>query len=237
MLRFFNVNSILLQSTIYIKMTEAIERIFISKDWVTIVLMIILTLLILNRVKFSERFYKLQYVLLNNSYINSYAKASPLIFNAFNIIFFVVTILTVSFILFIALNLYFPERIFYDFIFFLKTLFFVGVFTVLRIILGYLLGSLFEREKEQRYFSFLKISYLGNFSLMTIPLIAVDLYTESTFYTHFLLVFSLVLFLYYYVLILKNNQSLISRNSFYFILYICTLEIAPFLIIFKALIV
>ena len=218
-------------------MTEAIERIFISKDWITIVLMIVLTLLILNRVKFSERFYKLQYMLLNNSYINSYAKINPLIFNVFNIIFFIVATLTISFLLFIALNIYSPNRVSYDFILFLKTLFFVGTFTVIRVVLGVLLGSLFEKEREQRYFTFLKISYLGNFSLMTIPLIAINLYTESTIYTHFLLVFSFVLFIYYYVLILKHNQSLIFRNSFYFILYICTLEIAPFLIIFKALII
>jgi len=218
-------------------MTEAIERIFISKDWITIVLMIVFTLLILNKVKFSERFYKLQYILLNNSYINSYVKASPLIFNVFNVILFVIAILTISFILFIALNLYYPSHISYDFFLFLKTLFFVGVFTVFRIVIGVLLGSLFEKEREQRYFTFLKISYLGNFSLMTIPLISINLYTESTVYTHFLLVFSLVLFLYYYMLILKNNQSVIFRNSFYFILYICTLEIAPILIIFKALIV
>ena len=238
MLSFFDIKIILLQLTIpNLKMTEAIERIFISKDWITIVLMIIFTLLILNRIKFSERFYKLQYILLNNSYINSYSKASPLVFNVFNILFFAVATLTISFILFITLNLYYPDHISYDFIFFLKTLFFVVTFTVLRIILGFLLGSLFEREKEQRYFSFLKISYLANFSLMTIPLITINLYTESTLYTHFLLVYSLVLFLYYYVLILKNNQSFIFRNSFYIILYICTLEIAPFLIIFKALIV
>lgn len=218
-------------------MTEAVERIFISKDWITIVLMIVLTLVILNKTKYSDRFYKLKYILLNNSYINSYEKSSPLVFNIFNIIFFVIATLTLSLVLFIALNLYYYDSISYDFLFFLKTLFYVSFFTILRIVLGFLLGSLFEKEREQRYFTFLKISYLGNFSLIILPLTAIHFFTESTTFTHFLLIFSFLLFLYYYVLLLKNNQTVIFRNSFYFILYICTLEIAPFLIIFKVLIV
>lgn len=218
-------------------MTEAIERIFISKDWITVILMIVVTLLILNRLKFSERFYKLQYVLLNNSYINSYAKMNPVLLNIFNIIFFVIVTITLSLIIFTSIQLYYPNNITFNFTFFLKVLFYISIFTVIRVILGVLLGVLFEKEREQQHFTFLKISYLSNFCLITIPFITVNFYAGSTVFTHFLLICSFLLFLYYYVLILKNNQSLIFRNSFYFILYICTLEIAPFAIIFKTLIV
>ncbi|MDC7997208.1 DUF4271 domain-containing protein [Gilvibacter sediminis] len=33
----------------------------------------------------------------------------------------------------------------------------------------------------------------------------------------------------------KNNENLIFRNFFYFILYLCALEISPFILLFKAL--
>ncbi|NQV78269.1 MAG: DUF4271 domain-containing protein, partial [Lutibacter sp.] len=46
------------------------------------------------------------------------------------------------------------------------------------------------------------------------------------------LVFLLVLIL-RYVLILLNNKKLIFNNLFYFILYLCALEIAPLIIVLK----
>ncbi len=217
-------------------MNEATERIFISQDWITITLMIVFTLLLLNRIKYGDRFYKLQYILLNNTYINSYAKASPTIFNIFNIIFYVVATIIISFLIFIAHNLYKPNQASYDFIFFLKIVFYVSIFIVVRIIIGVLLGVLFEKEKDQHYFSFLKISYLGNFSLIILPFLVINFYFKSDVFSYFLLIASLVLFLYYYILIIKNNQTLVFGRSFYFILYLCTLEIAPFAIILNILI-
>ncbi|WP_304138277.1 DUF4271 domain-containing protein [Mesonia mobilis] len=35
------------------------------------------------------------------------------------------------------------------------------------------------------------------------------------------------------LLIYRKNQSLITGNWFYFILYLCTLEIAPYFILYK----
>jgi len=217
-------------------MNEATERMFVSQDWITITLMIVLTLLLLNRIKYGERFYKLQYLLLNNTYINSYAKASPTIFNIFNIIFYAVATIIISFLVFVAHNLYKPDQTSYDFIFFLKIIFYVSIFIVVRIIIGFLIGILFEKEKDQQYFTFLKISYLGNFSLIILPFLAINFYFKSGVFSYILLIISVVLFLYYYILIIKNNQSLIFGRSFYFILYLCTLEIAPFAIIINILI-
>ncbi|MDY7394664.1 DUF4271 domain-containing protein [Aureibaculum sp. 2210JD6-5] len=218
-------------------MNEAIERVVISKDWITIMLLISVTLLILNRLKSSDRYYKLKNLLVNNTYINSYSKANPLLFNSFNIIFLSVYIIVISFLLFIAIHLFEPKVASFDFLFYLKIILVVCFFIGLRVVAGVLLGVLFEKERVQKYFTFLKTTYLSNYSLIMLPLIAVHFYFESDIYTYFLLIVAVLLFLYYYILLIKNNQSLVFGKSFYFILYLCTLEIAPFIIMTKILII
>ena len=101
-------------------MQEAIERIVVSKDWITIMLLIAVTLLILNRLKSSDRYYKLKYLLVNNTYINSYSKANPLLFNSFSIIFLTVYVVIISFLIFIAIHLFEPEVASFNFLFYLK---------------------------------------------------------------------------------------------------------------------
>jgi len=218
-------------------MNEAIERVVVSKDWITIVLLIAVTLLILNRLKSSDRYYKLKNLLINNTYINSYSKANPLLFNSFSIIFLVVYVIIISFLLFITIHQFEPSMASFDFLFYLKIAFIVCLFIGLRIIAGTLLGILFEKERTQSYFTFLKTSYLSNYSLIMLPLIAIHFYFESTAYTYVMLIVAVLLFLYYYFLLVKNNQSLVFGKSFYFILYLCTLEIAPFIILTKVLII
>ena len=218
-------------------MHEALERIVISKDWVTVVLLIAVTLLILNRLKFSDRYYKLKNLLVNNTYVNSYSKANPLLLNSFNIIFLAVNIIIISFLLFIAIHLFEPYVASFDFLFYLKIVVFVCLFIGLRIMAGVLLGVLFENERVQTHFTFLKTSYLSNYSLIMLPLVAIHFYFDSDIYSYFLLIVAVLLFLYYYVLLIKNNQSYLFGKSFYFILYLCTLEIAPFVIMTKILII
>ncbi|MBJ2174113.1 DUF4271 domain-containing protein [Aureibaculum sp. A20] len=214
-------------------MLEATERIVVSKDWITIVLLIAVTLLILNRLKSNDRYYKLKNLLFNNTYINSFSKANPLLFNSFSIIFLAVYVIIISFLLFIIVHLVEPEMASYDFLFYLKIAFVVCVFFAIRIIAGLLLGILIEKERIQTHFTFLKASYLSNYSLIMLPLIAIHFYVNSTIYSYFLLFTAAALFLYYYVLLVKTNQSLVFGKSFYFILYLCTLEIAPFIIMIK----
>ncbi|RPD96515.1 DUF4271 domain-containing protein [Aureibaculum marinum] len=214
-------------------MLEAIDRIVVSKDWVTIVLLIAVTLLILNRLKSSDRYYKLKNLLVNNTYINSYSKANPLLLNSFNIIFLVVYVIVISFLLFIAIHLYKPDIASFNFLFYLKIALFLCLLIGFRIIIGILLAVLFEKEQVQQYFTFLKTSYLSNYSLIMLPLIAIHFYFDSDLYSNFLMIVAALLFLYYYILLIKNNQTLVFGKSFYFILYLCTLEIAPLIVMTK----
>lgn len=218
-------------------MTEAVDRIVNSNDWITILLLLVIALFIYTKLRRPERFQKLQTLLINNSYINDYSKSTPLILNGFNIVFYVILIIVISLLLFVAINQYNSAVSTYSVNYFFLIFIYVFSFIILRFILGFLLGVLFQKEKEQQYFSFLKISYLSNFSLIMFPLLILNFYIGLKWYSNALVIAALLLFLYYYGLLIKNNQKMIFDKLFYFILYLCALEIAPFIIIYKLLVI
>jgi len=217
-------------------MGEATERILVSNDWITIILLIIISLLIYNKIKHPLRFKNLQTLIYNNSYINNYSKSTPLVFNTFNIIFYFVFIFIISLLLYVGLNHYELKFNSSNKLLFLLIILYVFSFVIIRFILGFLLSLIFEIENEQQYFSFVKLSYLGNFSLIILPLLIINFYISSIFFSQFLIIIAILLLFYYYYLQIKNNQKIVFSNMFYFILYLCALEISPFIIIYKLII-
>ncbi len=217
-------------------MGEVIERIFISKDWITIILLIVITLLIFNKIRNPLKFTKLQTLLYSSSYFGSYSKSSPLLVSVFNVIFIVVFSIVISLLLFVAVIQYGLSNN-SDIILFFKILIYVFSYIIVRFVLGFLLALLFEIEKEQQYFSFLKLSYLSSFSILILPFLIVNFYINSHLFSQILITIAGLLLFYFFVLQIKNNQKLIFSKMFYFILYICALEIAPYMIVYKLLIV
>jgi len=215
-------------------MGEATERILISNDWITIILLIIIGLLIYNKTKHPVRFKSLQTLLYNNSYINNYSKSTPLILNAFNITFYFIFILIASLLLFVIINLNSLTPNNNES--FIIILLYVFSFVIIRSIIGVLLAFLFEKENEQQYFTFTKLSYLGNFCLLILPLLIINFYINSVYFSQFLIIIAVLLLLFYYFLQIKNNQKIVFGKMFYFILYLCALEISPFIIIYKLII-
>ena len=82
-----------------------------------------------------------------------------------------------------------------------------------------------------KYFLVLKSEYLNSLCLLLLPIIIVYQYAFNS--VIFLLTCFGILFIFRGFLILKNNKKIVLRKLFYFILYFCTLEIAPLLIVYK----
>lgn len=217
-------------------MNEAIERNIISNDWITIILLVVIALLVYNKIRYQARFQSFQSIIYNNNYISNYAKATPVIFNTFNILFIVIDTIVISLLVFVVLSQQELKLATNDINNFLLILFYVFSFIVLRFIVGLFIAFLFEKEKEQQYFSFVKLSYLNHFSLLIFPLLIINFYIYNIYFTHFLLITAILLLLFYYFLQIKNNQKLVFNKMFYFILYLCALEISPLIIIYKLVI-
>lgn len=125
-----------------------------------------------------------------------------------------------------------------DFVGFLKITLAIAFFFILKIVILRVIGILFEMERIVReYIVFLYLFYF-NSVLILIPLLLIIVFLPVQYlgFVFILLLISVVILFFYRVLGFFLSLMSGGRFSiFYLILYICTLEIAPILILVKTL--
>jgi len=216
-------------------MLEFTIRNFNDNDWITAVMLLIISMLIFAKMQHQDKFNKTLQLFYNNRYFLNYSKESNRTFNSFNITFQIIQLLSFSLLGFVLLEKWsvFKNQEFS--ISFWNFFFFIAIFFIGKLILIKVIGAIFRFQKLQNDLIFFKISYLNLIAICLLPLTAFLVYGKfiNNYIVNISLVYTLFLFFYTYGLILVNNKKIIYNNIFYFILYICTLEIAPFLIILK----
>jgi|GEM_PF-3224482 len=216
-------------------MFEGLERISFTNSWVTLVIMIVLVLITLLKNNYNQQFNKLLSLLYSEKYYTDYVKINPLLFNRFHFLFFFVIIFNLSLLIFFVFKTFYSELITNDFYFYFQIFNITVLFILVRYVIGFLLSIIFELNDEQRYLTFLKMSNLSFLSIVVFPLIIVVAYSVG-FFQKFLLIVGLILFvvlsLFNYIKLIKNER-LNFTNLFYLFLYLCALEIAPFIVIYK----
>ncbi len=121
---------------------------------------------------------------------------------------------------------------------FLKTSFYLIVFYALRYMIGKIIAVIVSMEKEQSLLTFIKINAISKIAILLFPTIIILYYSPNinTVFAKILILIVLVSLFVKYTQILQKNQKLIFSNLFYFILYLCALEITPLVYLFKLLI-
>lgn len=220
-------------------MLEATERVFYSKDWITLIFLLIFTLLVLVKYHYSDRLSRLYSLLMSRNYLAIYSKNSPVLLNTFHLYFAIIQVFIFSLTIFVGIKANNSIAKEFELPYFLNILAGVFIFIVLRYFIGKLLSILFKMEKEHEFITYLKMSYLSNFCLFITPVLVIIMYVfyNSTAAAVVVTVMAVSVLFMYYVLIIKNNQKLIYNNLFYFILYLCALEIAPLVYLYKLFII
>ena len=113
----------------------------------------------------------------------------------------------------------------------------IGIFVLIKVLIERLIGSLFEIDVLIDQYLFQKISYKNFIGVILLPVNALLIYsfTASTKIVFAILFFLFIISVIGLITSFKAHQNLIKKNFFYFILYLCALEIAPYLIIYKAI--
>lgn len=207
-------------------------RIIDPKDWATILFIFSLLLIAIAKTTFETRFSEFLKILVSDKYIKIYKDSSHLM-SGFTILLFIIQIISVSFFLQVILDHYgYISK--YDWISFLRISTFFSVFVLSKFLIEKIIATTFNFEEFAEQFNLLKVSYRTFLSLVLLP-ISIFLffnkyYTDSLIY--FIIVIILTINLLTYLISLKNYQNLIIGNFFYFILYLCALEIAPYYFIY-----
>ncbi len=203
-----------------------------SLDWITLVLFgSLLFVLIAKQLDYS-RFLNFIVLPFNNKYIFMYNKKERLL-NWFHILFTVFQVInTALFLFFVFKNLALIKILDSPFIF---PLILVGLFLLLavKITLQLANGAIFGSQSIFSEIIFKKMSYMNYGGIV---LFLANLFLTYVSINPNIVIFKAI-FLFLSVntigwaLVLKNYQNLIANYIFYFILYLCTLEIAPLVIL------
>lgn len=208
----------------------------IKGDWFTVVFVLIFLILGVAKYLYKDQLSELAIVFLNKRYFLNFGKESLAVFSNFNKLLFSVQVLVFSLFLFLFIQFFFSEYLAGNTLYlFLKIVVGIALYFAIRYSLGKFLATLFDLNKMQTQLNFSKMVYLFSISMIILPFLLLVFYIKSYNFMVFQLsaIILSILLIVRYVFVLKNNKSLLKNGLFYFIVYLCALEMAPILVVFK----
>ena len=204
------------------------ERIIENKDWATILFVFSFATIALIKTAFQNRFSDFIKLMVTDKYIKIYKDTSQLM-SWFTIILFFVQLLSLAFFIQLTLS-YFGLVSKTDWLFYIRITTLLGAFIVSKYLIEKIISVTFNIEDFTEQFNLKKVSYRTFIGLVLLPINFVLFYNSNIpiYGIYGILVTILSINIVTYLNSLKIYQSLILGKLFYFILYLCALEIAPY---------
>ncbi len=207
-------------------------RILESKDWATFLFVLSFILIAIAKTAFETRFSDYLKILVSDKYIKVYKDTSHLM-SGFTILLFIVQLISFSFFIQIVLYKfgYVPTI---EWILYILIISFLAVFTLSKFLIEKIIATAFNIEDFTEQFNLQKVSYRTYVSMLLLPFNIYLFYNESSSNTLLICIICVILAInvYTYLVSLKIYQNLLISKMFYFILYLCALEIAPYYFIY-----
>ena len=203
-----------------------------SKDWAIVLFLVAFFLVALIKTVFEKRFNDFFKIAISNKYLKTYRDSSQLM-TGFNSILFLINLFSMSFFILIVAS-QFGYCLKNDWIFFIQIFTFLFVFILVKFLIEKIIATLFGTEEVVELVNLQKISYRSYIGLLLLPVSMILFYTNFLSNNAIYILISLLLTLNVisYGIFLKNHQKIIISKLFYFILYLCALEIAPYYFLF-----
>ena len=205
-----------------------LPRVMPSQDWATVLFVLCFLLIAVTRAAFDKRFSEFARLLVSDKYIKVYKDSSHLM-SGFTVLLFVVQVISLAFFIQLALSHYgYAEKT--DWVLFIRISTLLAVFILCKFLIDKIIGTAFNMEEFVEQFNLRKVSYRSYMALFLLPLNIILFYGDSSpEFVFFVLITAILLTnLLTYLVALKNYQNFIAGKLFYFILYLCALEIAPY---------
>ncbi len=205
-----------------------------NKEWVALVLVLCLLLVMLTKTAFENKFTDFRNLFFSEKYIKTYRDSSHLM-TWFTFLLFIVQILTFSFfIYYLIYNFGHISKIEWisktDWINYVRIVTFLTFFVLSKYLIEKIISTAFGIEEFVEQYNMIKVSYRSFIAILLLPATAILFYNKE--------VLSIVVEILLYILLAFNTiiylkgfkifHKIIIGKLFYFILYLCTLEIAPY---------
>ena len=212
---------------------QYVERSIDSQDWVTLLFVGCFVVLAILSVRYRKRFEDFIKLPISNNFFIAKGKTDA-IKHPFNILLFYLQIVSIS--LFVLL--FFSKESKLDSVLFFQVFIGVFVFVVIKLYIEKMIGTIFSIEVIINSYLYKKLTFTNYLSFF-IFIANLFFYFSLKPSLNTLLVFTTVCLLFYSFIIyysIKKYRTLLFSNFFYFILYLCALEISPYIILYKAVV-
>lgn len=205
-------------------------------DWMTVLLAFSLVLLSMGKYFFKGAFFNFIVLPFNNKYI-ALNKKKTKILQGFHIIMSFFQIINLALFFFIASNRLKDHTSGAYTDFYLALVVCLIAFLLIKILLQLANGYFFENSELMTELIFEKLTYFnyGGLTAFVGNVLMIYVLPGSTALIYIIILLVLAINAIGFIRILRNHQKLIAGHIFYFILYLCTLEISPIAIIISYL--
>jgi len=207
-------------------------RILENSDWATLLFLLCFATIAITRSIYEKRFSDFANLLFSVKYNQIYRESGNLK-NGFTIALFFVQVISVSFFIQLSLNIYgYGSKT--DWMMFLEIANFLLFFILAKVLIEKIIAESFRIEEFAEQFNHQKVSYRTYIGLYLLPINMIFFYFDniSTQFPNTIIAIVIIANLVTYTISIKNYQNLIFSKLFYFILYLCILEIAPYYFIY-----
>lgn len=205
-----------------------LPRITENKDWATVLFVLSFAVIAITKSVFENRFGDFANLIFSNKYNKVYRDSSHLR-SSFTIALFFVQVISFAFFIQISLS-YFGYASKTDWILYIQIVTFLTFFILAKYLIEKIIATSFEIEEFLEQFSLQKVTYRTYIGLFMLPFNIILFYYDS-FSRNIPLAMLAIVLIYNvltYFISIKNYQNIIFGKLFYFILYLCALEIAPY---------
>lgn len=207
------------------------ERIVGGKDWATVLFILCFALIAVNRTVFETRFAEFVKLGVSDKYTKIY-KDSGNMLSGFTISLFIIQLVSFSFLIQFFLSYFDGEANIdkTDWVMYIRIFTLTGAFILAKYLVEKIIASSFNIEDFNEQFNLHKVNYRTYFGLLLLPVNIILFYTEAPNMIIIYIIIGLIICasIISYLVSLRLYQNLILGKLFYFILYLCALEIAPY---------
>ncbi len=213
----------------------AIPRNFESHDWITLILVGVLLFLVFVKNRYPYKLYNFSRILSTPKYFTeSHKSLSGSGLFEFSL-FIIQILLTALGLYFLTVGLEIAQG---GLLLYVKIFLIYGVFMGGKYYFEKIIGVIFSIERFLNTYLFFKVAYKNFLALCLFPLLLILTYfwKGSEFFYKVIFILFVAVNLLSISKFYKKRKPEISQNLFYFILYLCTIEIVPYFILYKIIV-
>ena len=203
-------------------------RIIENKDWATLLFVLAFAAVAITKSAYENRFSEFTRLIFSDKYVKIYRDVSHLK-SSFTVALFFVQIVSYSFFIQLTMHIFgYASKT--DWMLFIQIATFLTYFILAKYLIEKIIGTCFNIDEFVDLFNLQKATYRTYIGILILPVNAVLFYRDDISESVPLVIIgvSVCISMFSYFISIKTYQNTIISKLFYFILYLCTLEIAPY---------